>query len=236
MNPVRASLRYPAGNYRAHRHVGRLRRLCSAAHAAPRGSEDPRARGNRGGFLSRRLRRGGRESGHAESRAAALQNRGRAPGKDLLHQHERSHVHQSQPGRQPSGHGEVLVQATSRHGGVEEDGPPRRRGRPRGGLRFRRHGRGAAGDSRRPLRVPRTERLCRADRVGNPPYSGCLQGQAHRRAEGGDRRFELPRPAVAIRRNPGSGHEGAARPEHGALRRRSANRSRKTSDPGDRSI
>ena len=48
--------------------------------------------------------------------------------------------------------------------------------------------------------------------------------------------IELPRPSLAVLRNAGPGHEGAARPQHGALCRRCANRARKTAHPGDRRI
>ena len=178
MNPVRASLRYPQVTHRAHDHAGRRRRLRSAADAAPRGPEDPRADRDCRRILSGRIRGGGREPGHAKSRAAALQNRRRKARKDLLDKHERRHVHQCQAGRQPPGHGEVLVQAASRHGGAEEDGSSGWRAGARRRLRLRRYGRGSARDSWRPLRLPRTERLCRADRVGNPADSLCLKGQA----------------------------------------------------------
>src|ERR1035441_3109126 len=109
----------PASHPCTHDHVGRLRRVCFAAYAATGGSEDSRPHRNRGRLLSGRIGGGGRESGHSESRAASLQNRGGAARKDVLDEHERSHVHQPQPGRQPSGHGEVLVQAASRHGGAD---------------------------------------------------------------------------------------------------------------------
>ena len=41
------------------------------------------------------------------------------------------------------------------------------------------------------------------------------------------------RPSVAVLRNAGAGHEGAGRPQHGALRRRRADRTRKTAHSDD---
>src|ERR1022692_3535719 len=149
MNPVRASLRYPQVTLAL-----TIMLVASGVYALlrmPR-REDPK--------IHVRIGRGGRESGHSESRAASLQNRGCAAGKDVLDKHERSHVYQPEPGRQPSGHGEVLVQTASRHGGAEEDGSSGWRGRPYRRLRLRRHGRGTAGDSWRTLRLPRVEGLC----------------------------------------------------------------------------
>ena len=48
--------------------------------------------------------------------------------------------------------------------------------------------------------------------------------------------IELPRSSVAVRRDAGAGHEGAARPQHGPLCRRSADRARQTAHPVDRRI
>ena len=70
--------------------------------------------------------------------------------------------HQCQVEDNVQGHREVLVQAASRHGGVEEDGPAVWCPRPRRGLRFRGHGRGADGGQGWPLWISRAEGLCRA--------------------------------------------------------------------------
>ena len=48
--------------------------------------------------------------------------------------------------------------------------------------------------------------------------------------------IEFPRPPLAIRRDAGTGHEGARGPQYGTLRRRSADRARQTAHPGDRRI
>ena len=64
----------------------------------------------------------------------------------------------------------------------------------------------------------------------------CVEGQTDRRAEGGDRGQRLPRPALAVCRDAGSGHEGAGRPQYGPLCRRGADRARQTAHSVDRRV